>query len=359
MHKGHVPVLLRPQKYHITRAPVDRDFQHKYRRRFGAAALGPEPVPAIIFFTASYDVEVDLLSIALAARNATTIRFDVDHLVDMPVLYDPLKNLLYREGLTTRPRAIWARLWHTESLRVSDPTDTLLTAYQRDQWRSFADEMCTAPVIHHVNGHGATGGLGRLAQLRLAQEIGFGIPRTVVSTDPARAAQALDAQSSGYIVVKSLGRHFVEPSPGHLIGLFPRRVSVPELQAERADEAPVMYQEYIEADAELRVYSVYDDVIGFVVAKHEPDAIFMAPRGMRVQCAELSEDLVGKIRDYMHAAGAHIAGFDFIEQHDRAIFLEANFSCDWRVYEVLTGSDEVSSLVAHHLSRLALDKECS
>lgn len=124
MHKtGCVPLLLRSQKYRIIRAPVDRDFQRKYRRRFGAAVSSSEPVPAIVFLTASYDVEVDLLSIALAARNVTTTRFDVDYLADTPVLYDPVQNLLYREGLTMQPRAVWARLWHTESFRVSDSPD--------------------------------------------------------------------------------------------------------------------------------------------------------------------------------------------------------------------------------------------
>jgi glutathione synthase/RimK-type ligase-like ATP-grasp enzyme len=188
---------------------------------------------------------------------------------------------------------------------------------------------------------------GVLHQLRLAESLGVAVPRTVVTTDPAQAETLLEGSR---FVVKALTGHFVEERAGELSGRFP-------VVAERGSLTPrvgppVIVQEYVEHEAELRVYAVRDDVFAFEVAKTSPSDPWLAPDRVSVRQVDLPGTVAVAIKALMPALGLRYAAFDFLLRDGVPVFLEANADGDWRWIEERTGTSAVTGAVARMLVAL-------
>jgi len=184
--------------------------------------------------------------------------------------------------------------------------------------------------------------------LRVAERLGIGVPRTVVATDPRRVAGLL---RSSRVVVKGLAGHFTEERPGELTGRFPAVLERRMLAAGRPGP-PLVVQEFVEHEAELRVYAVRGDVFAFEVVKSGPADPWLAPERVGVRVAEPAETVAAAVKALMSAMGLRYAAFDFLLRDGIPVFLEANADGDWRWIEERAGTSVVTAAVARMLCDL-------
>lgn len=103
------------------------------------------------------------------------------------------------------------------------------------------------------------GGLGKLVQLRLAAELGFSIPDTLVSTDPGAFARFYRSHD-GAVVSKLIGGSRLN-SEGSGFVRYTERVEPWEVTGMAAvSHCPVIFQHYVPKALELRVTVVGDQV---------------------------------------------------------------------------------------------------
>jgi glutathione synthase/RimK-type ligase-like ATP-grasp enzyme len=186
----------------------------------------------------------------------------------------------------------------------------------------------------------------KLLQLRVAKEVGFRIPRSLVTN---RIDDALDfAESVGWdIAIKSLSAISVTSHLGTQpmqYGVFTRRVTRDELLRTKGKipHMPTLFQEYITKAAELRVTCVGDDVYCCRIYSQEGT---LTKEDMRFDTRSLRHELIHDsqieylVRKYMRAFALNFGCFDIaVLQSGEPVFFECNPNGQWLWIEELTGA---------------------
>jgi hypothetical protein len=332
------PLLLRDQEY-VFRAPIlALDFQERiHRLDLVEDNTTGEPEPCVLVLARSADMEMNELSLALAERGVRMARLDVDRCLELPFTVYADSPLIELDRWLLRPLLVWRRHFELAALPV-DP-GTLYGAYVTDQWSSVADWISNRSDWAQVNPPLSSRRLDRLTQLSDAAAFGLATPRTVVTTRPTR-----HRPGGGACVVKTTGRHLVEPSSGVQHGLFPQPLD-PRL-ATGSEPAPVIVQQYLPADHELRVFVVDEELIAYRVDKLDPAQLWVDPDSVEVRRVELSGALADTLCALARYWRLDVAAFDLLVRGAETVFLEVNVNCDWRWFEARSGTADVSGAVA-------------
>ncbi|ACU34653.1 hypothetical protein [Actinosynnema mirum] len=331
------PLLMQGQEYLFRTQPKCLDFQEQ-AHRLGVVDEGDgSPVPCVLVLARSADMEMNELSIALAERGIRMVRIDADRCTDLPLTVYTDTPLLELDRWLVRPLLVWRR--HFELSAVPVEPGTLAGAYAVDQWNAVAGWLSTRRDWAHVNPVRHTAHLDRLTQMADAAAFGLTVPRTAVTTRPGRTRPG-----GGQCIVKTAGRHLLEPRPGVQHGLFPR-----PLETSRAGDvpetAPVIVQEYVTAETEIRVFTVDEECLAYQVDKIDPAQLWVDPDAVRVTPVEVPEGLRGRLLALARHWRLQVAAFDLLVAGDDHVFLEVNVNCDWRWFEHRAGDTRVSDAV--------------
>jgi hypothetical protein len=350
------PLLLQGQEY-VFRAPIaDLDFQERVHRLDLVDDGNGEPEPCVLVLARSADMEVNELSIALAERGVRMARIDVDRCLELSLTVYPDAPLVELDRWLLRPLLVWRRHFELSALPV-DP-GTLFGAYVADQWRSVADWITNRSDWGQVNSLATGRRPDRLTQLTDAASFGLATPRTVVTTRPAR-----HRPGGGTCIVKTSGRHLVEPSSGVQHGLFPRPLDIRRATG-LPEPAPVIVQQYLPSDHELRVFVVGEQLISYRVDKLDPAQLWVDPDAVEVSRIDIPSSLGDTLLALTRFWRMDVAAFDLLVRDGVPVFLEVNINCDWRWFEArsaATGtadepansvSDAVASWVASRFEEL-------
>ena len=331
------PLLLQGQDYLFRSTTHCLDFQEQIHK-LGLVDDGDgSPQPCVLVLARSADMEMNELSIALAEHGIRMVRIDVDRCLDVALTVYTDSPFVEFDRWLLRPLLVWRRHFELSALPV-DPR-TLAGAYAVDQWSAVANWLSDRTDWAHVNPPRASSHLDRLTQLTDAARFGLRVPRTAVTTRPGRTRPG-----GGDCIVKTAGRHLLEPRPGVQHGLFPRPLETSR-SADTPEPAPVIVQEYLRSDTELRVFVVGGRAIAYQVDKLDPAQLWVDPESVQVKPAEVPEGL----RTALLALARHwrldVAAFDLLVTGGEHVFLEVNVNCDWRWFEHRSGSTDVSDAV--------------
>jgi hypothetical protein len=331
------PLLLQGQDYRFRTPASCLDFQeHVYRRGMVDEGDG-EPEPCVLVLARSADMEMNELSIALAERGIRMARIDVDRCLDLGLTIHTDTPLIELDRWLLRPVLVWRRHFELAALPV-DPR-TLVGAYTMDQWRAVADWLASRSDWAHVNPARSSVHLDRLTQLADAHAFGLRIPRTAVTTRPGR-----NRPGGGRCIVKSSGRHLLEPRPGLQHGLFPRPLETSRT-SDTPEPAPVIVQEHLPAETEIRVFLVGDECIAYRVDKLDPAQLWSDPDAVLVRRIDVAPILLQRLQALARHWRLQVAAVDLMVVQGEYVFLEVNVNCDWRWFEHRAGSTEVSDAV--------------
>ncbi|WP_232837079.1 ATP-grasp domain-containing protein [Lentzea terrae] len=295
------------------------------------------PQPCVLVLARAADMEMNELSIALAERGIRMARIDADRCVDLPLSVYTDQPLIELDRWLLRPLLVWRR--HFELSAVPVEPGTLAGAYAVDQWASVANWLSSRSDWAHVNPSRFSTHLDRLTQLSDASSFGLRVPRTAVTTRPGRTRPG-----GGRCIVKTAGRHLLEPRPGVQHGLFPRPLETSRA-SDAPEPAPVIVQEYVPSDTELRVFVVGERCLAYQVDKLDPAQLWVDPDAVRVTPTSVPTSLSDRLLALARHWRVQVAAFDLLVTGSDHVFLEINVNCDWRWFEHRAGDNSVSAAV--------------
>jgi hypothetical protein len=303
------------------------------------ATPGTGPRPAVLLVSRARDAEVSLLRRRLEAAGVPTARLDAEAAASTGMIVDPGRGLVRIDGRWISPTVTWLRHFTHRAMRPG--RDALRRAYAADSWLALADqlEVISATTITHREP-------GLLAQLAAARDCGLEVPATIVTTDPAQATTLIPGSR---LVIKALHRHFVEARPGQLHGIFPEIVDRRQL-SRIPPGPPVVVQEHIDHDAELRVYFVHGQVAAaFAITKSGPAEPWLDPAAVTARQVEPPADVAAAVSALASAISIDYGAFDFLIAAGVPVFLEVNLAGDWRWLEAKVRKAPVTTAVAEML----------
>ncbi len=223
-------------------------------------------------------------------------------------------------------------------------TDRRGPAYEmflRDSWQALGTQLAaiSGAVIRSE-------GPGLLGQLALAAASGIQVPRTVVATSPVRARSLLPP---GRLILKALHCHFIEAAPGLLAGIFPELLDSDALgRAAGVPGPPVIVQQYIDHELELRTYFVRGEVWHSRSAERAGRPVGK-PRTAGRAAGRAAAAVRAAVVRLADAMSLDYGAFDFLMSNGRPRFLEVSPTGDWRWIETRIGTAPVTMAVARML----------
>lgn len=193
----------------------------------------------------------------------------------------------------------------------------------------------------------------KITQLRIAQELGFRLPDTLITNDPARVLRFVDRHGYRNVIYKAFSAFEHAWRETRLM----RAEELPLLDQVRF--APVIFQEYVEAVYDLRITIVGERI--FAAAIHSQQTSYpvdfrMDMAAARITAAELPAELEARLLRYMRALGLQYGAIDMRLRPDgEYVFLEINPAGQWLFVEEATRQPIAAALaellVEHDLRR--------
>jgi hypothetical protein len=289
----------------------------------------------------------EFITVARILRRASIpfVRIDAEDIAGTPCAVDPAAGAVTWKGVTFVPTVTWIRHF---SMRAGSTQQHGAAALLRsDSWEALVSQL--SAVSRTTIGCGAP---GQIQQLRDAAGLGIRIPRTIVTSDPKAVSGLL---RTDHVVVKVLDLHYIEHKPGELSWFHPRVMPasrVHDYLGARFDDIPVVVQEYVRHDSELRLYLVGGHAFAFRVKKNSPSDIWVDPDGVSVAPAVPCPAALRASRQLAEKWNLSYGAYDFLLDENGPVFLEANAHGDWRWYERKASSDSVSTLAGRMVASL-------
>lgn len=208
-------------------------------------------------------------------------------------------------------------------------------------WSSLEDVQWVNDPIRDLEAH------RKLYGLQVAQSVGLEVPRTRVTNNPSEAQAFVDEQGVESTVYKAFTA--TEQSWRETRVLRPT-----ELQyLETTQLAPVIFQEYVPADVDLRVTVIGDEVFPAAIYSQETEYPFdfrMTMDAARMEADDLPDDVIEKLHAFMDRLGLVYGAIDMRRTpDDRHVFLEVNPAGQFLFVEERTGQP-ISSALARKLA---------
>ena len=238
----------------------------------------------------------------------------------------------------------WRRPQVPDPSSVTDHDARMFTA---NEWNEALQGLWQLIRVPWMNPPARDEVAGRKAhQLRVAAEVGLRIPRTLITSDPDRARAFIAAQGLGRTVFKTFSATHAVWRETRLV----RQVELDSLDAVRV--APVIFQEFVPAEADLRITVVGDRLFPAAIDARGTDyeVDFRMSLGQaRTTTATLPAPVVDRLRALMGRLGLVYGAIDMRRTPDgEHVFLEVNTAGEFLFVEERTGQP-ISQAVADWL----------
>ncbi|MBP5976192.1 MvdC family ATP-grasp ribosomal peptide maturase [Brasilonema sp. CT11] len=290
---------------------------------------------------------IDRVAKALSKKGAQPFRLDTDKFpleVQLTAHFDKSKSYHTLEYgthsiSTEQVQAVWMRrIWEAKLSKELAPQfrDACIRESQATL-DGFWDSLKEARWVDDLERINA--GQNKLRQLRVASEVGFVIPQTLV-TNKAEAAREFFQQVNGKMVSKLLTALSYGMEANSSFFLYTSSVKEEDLQdAESLRYCPMVFQEQIPKQSELRVVYVNGNVfVGALNADvYSAAKVDWRKPGVDVgawQHHELPDEVVRRLKTFMGRFGLLFGALDFIvTPSGEYVFLEVNPVGEWGMLE--------------------------
>ena len=317
----------------------------------------------ILVLTHVRDRHSDLVIDALTRRGVPVIRFHTEDFPQQATVGVSISNQGTQQILTCNGRE--HRLDRVKSVWNRRPQPPHVASELKEIDRVFASDQCThlLRALWAILGdrfwvnrpEASRHGSLKPLQLTVARELGFHIPRTLVTNRPEDVA-AFVAACGGDAVYKTFTPYTAVDDEGHAVVMYTRRLSGADLERVNGLRfAPGILQEYVPKQVELRV-----TVIGaraFAVEIHSQQSERSREDWRRYDLANtpyhrhmLPADVERRCAELVARLGLVTGCIDMVLTPDgRYVFLEINPDGQWYWLQQLTGVP----LLEHFVEMLA------
>ena len=220
--------------------------------------------------------------------------------------------------------------------RIADPGEAAWAA--NETYEAMAGFWDALPITWVSPPKAIETAMMKTWQLPAANAAGLEIPQTLVTSDPEEARAFVDRLGPNRVICKAFSAtesHWRET----------RQVGAAEYELlDRVQLAPVIFQELVPAEVDLRVTIVGEQV--FAAAIHSQELpypldfrLFLdSGRGVPMRPTVLPDDVTAALLRLLKAAGLRYGAVDMRRTPDgRHVFLEVNPAGQWRFVEQVTG----------------------
>ena len=177
----------------------------------------------------------------------------------------------------------------------------------------------------------------KLVQLRVAQQVGFRVPRTLVAQDPEKIRQFCATLNNKVIVKPIQGAREYD----FLTVVFEEHLA----SDESLRLCPAIYQEYISGNQHIRAHCFGDAVYAVMVESEEVD--WRGNLDIPFRVVDLAEDVKMRLRAVLKALGLKMGIVDLkFNQEGIPIWLEINPQGQFLFAEALSGLNLTSAFAS-------------
>lgn len=181
-------------------------------------------------------------------------------------------------------------------------------------------------------------------QLKVASRLGLRVPRTLITNDPARATAFIEAEGAAGTIYKAFSATERAWRETRLLKPNERE----QLGAVRY--APVIFQEHIQADLDLRITVVGEAIFAACIHSGQTDYrvdFRMTMDRARIEPHALPDEVAGRLRALMGALGLVYGAIDMrLTPDGQYVFLEVNPAGQWLFVEERTGQPITAAVAA-------------
>ncbi|MCR9129773.1 MAG: hypothetical protein NXI12_09635 [Alphaproteobacteria bacterium] len=238
--------------------------------------------------------------------------------------------------------------------------------FELDTREAFVRSCITATGATALNGHPLAPSLSKkIIQLSTASALGFSIPRTLVSSSKRDVLSFLESNPNAIIkplhasdipAISTRGQKDIST----LISIMTNELTLMEAQEASEDEflsAPMIIQERIEKDYELRVVAFAEDALAYRVRSQSVPGATLdwrraegAPDIIDRNRIELDDSARTFVKQFLQRSHLDCGVFDFaVEKTGRTVFFECNPAGQWGALEPDNG-DPIASMFAKHIA---------
>lgn len=190
----------------------------------------------------------------------------------------------------------------------------------------------------------------KVHQLNVAQQLGIRLPDTCITNDPKAAQKFIDSRLPERTICKAFSATWDQWRETRIVGEM-------ELAAlENVRYAPVIFQEYIKADCDLRITAVGDKLFPAAIyigeSAYEAD-VRMDIGNARMEAVELPEHFTAQLLALQRRLGLVYGAIDVrLTPEGTYVFLEVNPAGQWLFIEEKTGQP-IAKALAEYLVQAA------
>lgn len=184
-------------------------------------------------------------------------------------------------------------------------------------------------------------------QLKIADAVGLRTPRTLITNNPVSALEFVESEGDLGTIYKAFSATEHAWRETRLLRVDERSM------LDAVKYAPVIFQEYVAADIDLRITIIGDDVFPAEILSGQTDYLVdyrMRMNETTVRSHTLPTDVVERLLQLMHALGIVYGAVDMrLTADGEYVFLEVNTAGQWLFIEQRTGQP-ITDAVANYLA---------
>jgi len=291
----------------------------------------------LLIVTSENDLAADYLILRLIERGQSYLRINSEQMAQYGVTFRVTKSNCRRYIVTPNGQSIdlsdVKAVWYRRSI---DPIPhTALPSAQRrfvaGELRQLWTGLVLDPTIKWVNPIDKVYvGEHKVLQLRLASQLGFRVPETLISSKAEELSEFV-IQVGSAICKPIFHGLYIDGQDRYSV--YTRRVTSTSLAEQSTiDLCPVFVQQEIPRSADLRVTFIGEHFFCVRISSNAPDLIDWRIPGTSLSYTiiDITQDIKTKCLTMMNNMGLRYAAFDFIETPTGdLVFLELNPTGEW------------------------------
>ena len=309
--------------------------------------------PEILIISNPHDYSTDHVVYQLEKTNAKYIRLNRSQFGEYELTLNPLNNTIYGKTKACEfeinektlksiyyRAPIYLRTHIRKELTIEDKI-------ARDQWTSFLRSLMVFDNVLWINHPQSTFlAENKPYQLKVANEIGFNVPRTIISN------KLPEEKFSDKLAIKTLEPAIFDMDDKQTF-IYTNLYDYKNLKEYDFSLAPMIIQEAIIPKIDIRI-TIIDENVYPVAIKYEDNGVDEDWRtrkdDLHYELIELPEDIENKCLKLLKRLNLNFGCIDLVKQSDDYYFIEINPTgeWDWLMYNL---NLDIDVKIAKHLMK--------
>lgn len=287
--------------------------------------------PNILIISNPYDYSTDHVVYQLERSNAKFIRLNRSQFSDYELTLNPLNNTIHGKtkwcefeinGNTLKSIYYRAPIYLRTHIRKNLSVEERIS---RDQWASFLRSLMVFDNVLWVNHPQSTFlGENKPYQLKIANEIGFNVPKTIISNK-------LPSEIGDKLAIKTLEPAIFDIGDKQTF-IYTNIYDFDDLKEYDFSLAPMIIQEAILPKIDIRVTIIGDNIYPISI-KHDNKGLDVDWRtkkdDLQYELIDLPEDIENNCLRLLRKLDLNFGCIDMVKKDNEYYFIEINPTGEW------------------------------